>query len=97
MAYLDPIEADTFQGKIQQEITRELRRNGGKMPYRELYRELHGERLGTGVWANAFDGLVGNGTLAVRAAIPGKGPTQRPKMVYLLRQEDISYWVNSKK
>jgi len=88
LVYLDPVEAETLQGKIQQEITRELRRNGGKMPYRKLHHELHGERLGSGVWENAFNGIVGNGTIAVRAAKPGKGAAQRPKMVYLLKQEE---------
>ena len=71
--YLDPIEAETLQGKVQQEITRELRRNGGKMPYRKLHHELHGERLGSGVWENAFNGIINNGTITVRAAKPGHG------------------------
>src|SRR5439155_8420518 len=30
LAYLHPVEAETLQGKIQRQITRELRRNGGK-------------------------------------------------------------------
>jgi len=92
LVYLDPVEAETLQGKIQQEITRELRRNGGKMPYRKLHHELHGERLGSGLWGSSFQGLLDNGTVAVRAAKPGKGATQRPKMVYLLKQEDYSSW-----
>ena len=87
LVYLDPIEAETQQGKIQQEITRELRRNGGKMPFRELHHKLHGERLGSGQWAYAFDGLVGNGTIATRGSKPGRGVGQ-PKMVYLLKQVD---------
>jgi hypothetical protein len=87
LVFLDPVEAETFQGKIQQEITRELRRNGGKMPYRQLHRDLHGERLGSGVWESAFNGLTGNGTVAYRPAKRGKGAAQRPSMAYLLKQE----------
>lgn len=87
LTFLDPIEAETLQGKIQQEITRELRRSGGKLPYRQLHHDLHGERLGSGLWENAFNGIVNNGTIAVRVAKSGRG-VGRPKMVYLLKQTD---------
>jgi hypothetical protein len=57
------------------------------MPYRQLHRDLHGERLGSGVWESAFNGLTGNGTVAYRPAKRGKGAAQRPSMAYLLKQE----------
>ncbi len=88
LAYLDPVEAETFQGRIQQEIIRELRRNGGKQTYRNLHHNLSGRAMGSGVWDNAFNGLRGNGTIDVRAAVTGKDVSQRPKMVYLLKQMD---------
>ena len=88
LAYLDPIEAETTQGRDQQQITRELRRNGGKMPYRDLYRDMHANRLGSSRWKFAVDGLIQEGQIAVRAAKAGKGDSQRPKMVYLLKQTD---------
>jgi hypothetical protein len=88
LLYLDPVEGETLQGKKQMEIVRELRRNGGKMPYRDLMHELHGERWGSGLWKSCFDGIVENGTIAFRKAKPGKGADQRPAMVYLLKQRD---------
>lgn len=88
LAYLDPIEGETLQGKKQLTIIRELRRNAGKMPYRSLKHELGGEKWGTGMWDSCFNGLVNSGRIAVREAIKGYGPDQRPKMVYLIKQVD---------
>lgn len=88
LAYLDPIEAESRQGRLQQEITRELRRNGGKMPYRRLTRDLHADRKGTYFWKDSIKGLELEGVIAVREAKPGKGSDQRPKMVYLLKDSD---------
>ncbi len=87
LAYLDPVEGETLQGKKQMEIVRELRRNGGKMLYRELKHALNGERWGSGLWKSCFDGIVDNGTIAHKKAKPGKGADQRPAMVYLLKQD----------
>jgi hypothetical protein len=88
LAFLDPIEAETRQGQLQQEITRELRRNGGKMPYRQLERDLHAARKGTGFWSDSFKGLELAGVIAYRPAKKGRASEQRPAMVYLLKQED---------
>jgi hypothetical protein len=88
LAYLDPIEAETLQGRLQQEIIRELRRNGGKMPYRELCRNLHANRKGTRFWNDSIVGLAQDGQIALGSAAHGRGPEQQPRLVYLLRQDD---------
>jgi hypothetical protein len=62
--FLAPIEADNEQGRVQQEITRELRQNKGKMKTRDLSKELHAERYGTDRWKAAYWGLVKEGVIA---------------------------------
>jgi hypothetical protein len=63
-AFLSPIEADNEQGRLQQEITRELRQHKGKMTHRDLCRELHANRVGTDRWKAAYWGLVSEGYIA---------------------------------
>jgi hypothetical protein len=88
--YLDPIEAETVLGRVQQEMTRELRFNGGKMTYRDFSRNLHAERKGTEQWKVAVRGLIENGTIAIRDAKYDKGNLAKGshRMVYLLKQVD---------
>lgn len=64
VAFLSPIEADNEQGRLQQEITRELRQHRGKMKNRDLCKELHAERFGTERWNGAYWGLVKEGIIA---------------------------------
>jgi hypothetical protein len=85
-AYLDPIEASTKQGKLQQEIVRELKRNGSKMPLRILKHDLHSERHGSWEWGSSFNGLVSEGRILVKDVKTAKGQMQ--KMVYLLKERD---------
>ena len=63
-AFLSPIEADNEQGRLQQEITRELRQNKGKMKNRDLCKELNAQRCGTERWNAAYWGLVKEGIIA---------------------------------
>jgi hypothetical protein len=62
--FLAPIEADNEQGRMQQEIMRELRQHKGKMKYRDLCRELNSNRFGSDRWRAGFKGLVGEGIIA---------------------------------
>ena len=62
--FLAPIEADNEQGRMQMEITRELRQHKGKMKYRDLCRELHADRFGSDRWKAGYKGLVGEGIIA---------------------------------
>jgi len=55
--YLEPIEADNQLGRLQQEILRELKQNGGKMRYRDLCRNMGNNRYGTDLWRSAYTGL----------------------------------------
>jgi hypothetical protein len=53
-AFLDPIEADNQQGRLQKEIIRELKQQRGKMRYRDLCRNLDFGRYGLDVWKRAY-------------------------------------------
>ena len=92
-AYLDPVQADTNQGRDQMGIVRELRRNHGKMSTRKLKKAMHYERLGTRRWADAYQGLVMDGVIASRDEVgpsSGRKPEdQRPATTYLLKQEEV--------
>ena len=56
--YLEPIEADNQQGRIQKEILRELKQAGGKLKYRDLCLNMDYGRFGTYVWKTAFTGML---------------------------------------
>lgn len=56
-AYLEPIEADTIQGRVQKEILRELKQAGGKMKYRNLCLNMDYGRFGSDFWSAAIGGM----------------------------------------
>lgn len=85
-AFLDLFQTDNKEGRLSHEIIRELRRNHGKMPYRELYHEMHAVDRGLRFWKETFNTLVLNNVIAIRQAKAGKGSEQRPAMVYLLKE-----------
>lgn len=86
-AYLDLFQADSKDAALPHEIIRELRRNYGKMKYRDLYHNLHAlDRLKS--WNHAIGLLRDNGLIAIREPRTGKGNEQIPRMVYLLKQAD---------
>lgn len=84
--FLAPIEADNEQGRLQQEITRELRQNRGKMKYRDLCRALHADRSGTDRWNAGYWGLVKAGITADFQEKLKSG--QMCRMTALLLQDD---------
>jgi hypothetical protein len=84
--YLAPIEAENQQGRLQQEMTRELRKNGGKMTYRQLCQDLHHARHGMDFWRRAYKTMVEEGEL-IEFSEPG-GHGQKRKMVGLPKFED---------
>jgi hypothetical protein len=86
LKFLAPIEADNEQGRLQQEILRELRQNKGKMPYRELCQELNAGRVGTERWKSSYWGLVGEKYIADFKEKTASGQTAH--MVGLLVLED---------
>jgi Bifunctional DNA primase/polymerase, N-terminal len=86
LAYLEPVEADSLDGRIAKIMVRELQRSGGKLPYRDFYRKLDG--LGGGrLWTQVFEWLCRQGIVAYRAGQVG-GKSRRPAMVYLLKEEE---------
>lgn len=82
--FLAPIEADNEQGRVQQEITRELRQNKGKMKTRDLIKELHAERYGTDRWKAAYWGLVKEGVIADFSEKSKSGQTCRMTALLVL-------------
>jgi hypothetical protein len=86
IAFLAPIEADNEQGRMQQEIMRELRQNKGKMRYRDLCKELHAERFGTDRWNAGYRGLIKEGRIAEFDEKTKSG--QKAKMTALLTLND---------
>lgn len=88
-AYLDLFQADTKEAAIPHEIIRELRRNHGKMKYRDLYHDLHAiDRLYP--WNRSISLLCGEGLILIREhrESKGKGGEQVSKMIYLLKERD---------
>ncbi len=86
LKFLAPIEADNEQGRLQQEILRELRQNKGKMPYRNLCQELNAGRAGTKQWKSSYWGLVEDKQIADFSEKTKAGRTSH--MVGLLVLED---------
>jgi hypothetical protein len=86
LAYLAPVEASSPEGRLAKVIVTKLQRAGGKISYRDLYRDLDG--LGEGrLWKTAFEMLIHNRIVAYREGIRG-GPNHKPAMVYLLKEEE---------
>ncbi len=89
--FLEPIEADNLQGRLQKEIIRELRQNSGRMRHRDLERNLDIKRYGMDVWNRAYKTMLpqGNdeGTIMEwrEETTPGKRAT---RMVGLIKHED---------
>ncbi len=89
--FLDPIEADNSQGRLQKEMIRELRQNRGKMRYRDFERNLDSGRYGTDLWNRAYRALQPNSLDEGRIiewfeqTTPGKRPT---RMVGLLKIDE---------
>src|SRR6266851_676217 len=86
-AFLEPIEADNAEGRLQKEMLRELRQHLGRMPYREFCRNLEYHRYGTRNWNGAYRGLVSQGDLVEfdERRTTGKRAT---RMVGLVLHED---------
>jgi hypothetical protein len=88
-AFVAPIEADNIEGRLQKEIIRELRQHSGKMPHRDLCRNLDYTRYGTTVWRKAYYGLMGGNDATIVEFDESRTPGKRAsKMVGLLRKED---------
>jgi hypothetical protein len=85
--FLEPIEADNIEGRLQKEIMRELRQNRGLMTYRELCRDLDYSRYGSKLWKGAYWGLVNHGDIVdfKEARTAGKRKT---RMVGLVKHSE---------
>jgi hypothetical protein len=79
--YLAPFEASSIQGAIQMELITLLKKNKGRILYRDMNRAMHPERMGTDVWNRAYGGLITMGYIKVT----GAGLKSDPTMVVLMR------------
>ena len=86
--YLEPIEADTAQGRIQKEIVREVKQAGGKMKYRDLCRNMDYGRFGSYIWKQAISGML---TIDPPMLVEWNEKTTKGRTVHFVgipRQED---------
>jgi hypothetical protein len=58
IAFLQPIEAKNDEGRLLQEILREIRQRGGKMTRREFAQNMHPEQHGDRMWNNVYQGAI---------------------------------------
>jgi hypothetical protein len=79
--YLRVYDAFTKEGSVQQEIIHQLRKAGGSMVLRDMFKLLHPERYGTSLWQNVYLGLIKHGWCEER----GAGTRGDPKKIVLLR------------
>ena len=85
-AYLNPVEAEGQEARVQGEIRRTLRRNAGVMTTRDLRRKMEFERFGTTDWNRAYEGLKKFDEIIEWTEKTFSG--QSKKFVGLLKQED---------
>ena len=71
MLFLDPPTGDNRFAVLQKRMIREIRRNGGKVPYRELRRNLDADDRGTLDWQTSYNGLSTSGRI-VRWSVKNK-------------------------
>jgi hypothetical protein len=86
-AFLEPIEADNAEGRLQKEVLRELKQNRGKVSYRDLCLSLDYSRHGMKLWKTAYYGLVNHGDIIEfqEARTEGKRTT---RMVGLVKHDE---------
>jgi Bifunctional DNA primase/polymerase, N-terminal len=60
-SWLRTFQAETREGRIQQEIMHHLGQAGGQLLKRDLERLMHANRYGTSLWWSAYSGLIKNG------------------------------------
>jgi hypothetical protein len=87
--YLEPIEADNAQARVQCEIVREIKKNGGKMTYRKLCRDLTVSRYGADFWKRAYETLILEGFRAIEFKEAGRrGQVKRMVGIPVIEDED---------
>lgn len=82
--FMRVFEATTREGELQQQMTRQLEINQGKLSKRELMRKLNYRQHGTSLWNQCYKGLMQNGTIREI----GEGVAGDPIMVQLLEKQE---------
>ncbi len=80
--YLKPFQADNPAADLEERIKRSLTKRGGRMRLVDLERALHYSRYGSHFWWRTLSGMAAHGLIAFDP------DTVRPRMVWLLPQED---------
>lgn len=80
--WVQTFEAETREGNVQQQIIHHLEQAGGSMSCRDLERVMHSVRLGTGLWAQCYMGLIKSGWMREE----GAGTRSDPRRLIQLKQ-----------
>jgi len=56
--FLKPIEARNDEGRLLQEIVREIQQNGGKMNKRAFDKAMHPEEYGDRMWSTVYGNAI---------------------------------------
>jgi hypothetical protein len=83
--WMRTFQAETREGRIQQEVMHHLGQAGGQITKRELERRMHTDRFGTSLWWSAYSGLIKNGW----AHQAGAGTKANPFVLIQLRAVEV--------
>lgn len=85
--FLEPIEADNAEGRLMQEIRREIRQHGGIMVHRDLCRNMNADRAGR-LWDIAYNLLKNAGTQAIVEFYEGRTKGKRKTRMVAVKIDD---------
>ena len=85
--FLQPIEAENAEGRLMQEIRREIRQHGGIMSHRELCRNMNADRAGR-TWDLAYRLLKDAGTQAIVEFYAEQTPGKRKTRMVAIKIDD---------
>jgi len=85
VAFLQPIEARNDEGRLQQEIVREIRQHGGKMTRREFAQALHPQDYGERFWNTVYGNAIRGNWIREFTEPGGRGQTR--KMIGLVKED----------
>jgi len=85
VAFLQPIEARNDEGRLQQEIVREIRQHGGKMTRREFAQALHPQDYGERFWNTVYGNAIRGNWIREFTEPGARGQTR--KMIGLVKED----------
>jgi hypothetical protein len=85
VTFLQPIEAKNDEGRLLQEILRELRQHGGKMTRREFNQNMHPQEYGDRFWNNVYGSAIKADRIREFNEPGARGQTR--KMIGLVKED----------